>query len=189
MSSLSIAGIVVASVFGGALIGIFLRRFLPENHLGKESQDVVKLATGLIASMAALVLGLLVAAATSDYNTQKTAIQQLACNLVLLDRSLARYGPETKDVREALRGTVALINDRLWPADGSGASDFDSPELLASSGSLYAALRSLSPATDDQREIKSQALAISADLSRTRWQLTLQDGSSIPQAFLVVLVF
>lgn len=189
MNSIAVAGIVFLCAFGGALIGILLRGRLPLPHLSKESQDVVTLATGLIASMAALVLGLLVASASSQFDSQKVGYHELATNLVLLDRSLANYGPEAKPAREALRSTVALVIDRLWPADGSDATTLDAADLTASGRALYATIRNLMPTTDAQRAVQTQALDTCAALARTQWQLSLQDDNSIPRAFLVVLVF
>jgi fluoride ion exporter CrcB/FEX len=63
MNALGAAAIVFAFVFGGAVLGMLLRGILPAHHLNDQSRDVVRLGTGLVATMAALVLGLLVASA------------------------------------------------------------------------------------------------------------------------------
>jgi hypothetical protein len=76
-----------------------LRRALPKHHLNKDSQDVVRLGVGLIATMAALVLGLLITAAKSSFDTQGTQINQITADIVLLDSLLARYGPEARPIR------------------------------------------------------------------------------------------
>jgi hypothetical protein len=188
VDSLTIAGIVFACAFGGAVLGMYLRRVLPESHLSSESKDAVKIGTGLVATLAALVLGLLVASAKSSFDAQRGGFQQLSANLILLDRSLKHYGPETKAIREELRRTVTLLLDHRWPAGGSRASGLDSPEITASAGAFYAAIRDLPAATDAQKAIQSQALQVGADLGRTRWLLSQGDESSIPTPFLVVLV-
>jgi hypothetical protein len=113
VGSMGVGGIVFACTFGGALVGMLLRATLPVHHLSSDSKDVVKLGTGLIATLSALVLGLLIASAKSSFDAQRTGFQQLSANLVMLDRALARYGPETKDAREALRQLVASAIDRL----------------------------------------------------------------------------
>ncbi len=190
MSSLEIAAVVFLCALGGALGGVFLRGRLPEEHLAKDSQDVIRLASGLIGSMAALVLGLLVAAATGEFNNQNSGFQQLAANVVLLDRALAHYGPEALDAREALRSTTQLLIDGLWPADGSGPIRLDAAELSASGNTVYDAIRNLAPRNDMDRSIQTQALAIAADLGKTRWQLSEASAdSSLPRPFLVVLTF
>ncbi|QJW98574.1 bestrophin-like domain [Frigoriglobus tundricola] len=189
MNSVTIAGTVFACTFGGALFGMRLRRALPEAHLNGDSRDVVKMGTGLLATLAALVLGLLVASAKSSYDAQRAGFQQLSANLIVLDRALKLYGPETKDIRDQLRRTVALVLDYRWPADGSRSSGLAAPEITDRAGALYAAILNLAPRTDAQKAVQSQALQMSADLGRTRWLLNEQEESSIPAPFLVVLVF
>ncbi len=189
MDSLTIAGIVFTCTFGGALFGIFLRRLLPEQHLSSDSKDVVKMGTGLVATLAALVLGLLIASAKSSFDAQRTGLQQLSTNIILLDRSLKHYGPETKEIRERLRITVNLLIELHWPQNGSRAAGLDASEITESAAVFYAAIRELSPRTDAQKAMLSQALQISFDLARTRWLLIQGEDSSIPTPFLVVLIF
>src|SRR6516162_5321823 len=115
MSSMAISWIVFGVVFGGALLGMALRRLLPEHQLSPDSKDVVKLGMGLIGTMAALALGLLIASAKSSFDTQRNGLAQLSANVTLLDRILAQYGPVTKECREQLRETVATMLDQFWP--------------------------------------------------------------------------
>ena len=63
MSALEIAAGVFACVFGAAMLGLFTGHALPAHHLSQDSKDVVKLGTALIATMAALVLSLLISSA------------------------------------------------------------------------------------------------------------------------------
>jgi len=103
MSPASIGCIVMACVFGGALLGMALRPMVPDDHLNADSKDVIKLAVGLTATMSALVLALLIASAKSSYDSQRSEVTQISANVLLLDRILAHYGLETKDVRAMLR--------------------------------------------------------------------------------------
>ena len=119
MSSFAIGWIVFACVCAGTLFGMILRAILPERHLSSESKDLVKMGMGLIATMSALVLGLLIASAKSSFDAQRNGMAQLAGNTIFLDRLLARYGPETKDVREMLRAAVADLLERTWPEEAS----------------------------------------------------------------------
>src|SRR4030095_6662186 len=114
MSSITISLIVFACIFGGALLGILLHAVLPQHHLSNESKDIVKLGMGLVGTMAALVLGLLVASAKGSYDTQSAELTQMSANIALLDRVLALYGPETKETRALLRGAVARVLDQMW---------------------------------------------------------------------------
>jgi Na+/proline symporter len=107
MSAIAIAGVVFVCVFSSALFGLFLRGMLPEHHLSSESKDVVKLAMGLIATMAALVLGLITASAKSSFDAQNSEMVHSAADIIRLDRALARYGSETKEIRDLLKRAVA----------------------------------------------------------------------------------
>src|SRR5882672_7803610 len=106
MSSFTIAAIIFACIFGAALLAMRLRTVLPEHHLGTDTKDTVKLAMGLVATMTALVLGLLVASAKGSYDTEKSGIVTMSAKLVMFDRVLAHYGPETATARSLLRDTV-----------------------------------------------------------------------------------
>jgi len=188
VSSFGIGLIVLACVFGGALLGMFLRGALPGHHLSAESKDVVKLATGLIATMAALVLGLLIASAKGAYDTQDNEVKQASANVMLLDRTLARYGPETKEAREIVRGAVARRLALTWPEDASKAT-MEAPEMNPTFETLGNTLRNLAPTDDAHRFLKSRTLEIIGDLERTRWLIFGNLGESLPLPFLVVLIF
>ncbi len=187
MSSMVLSSIVFACVFGGALFGMCLRAVLPEHHLSADSKDVVKMGMGLIATMTALVLGLLIASTKNSYDTQNSEVEHMSANILLLDRLLAHYGPETNEARDLLRRTVALGIDRVWPEKGS--PNLDIPERRTGTKNFFEEIQELSPRDDTQRALQARALQISTDLSQTRFLLFEQTGSSIPMPFLVVLVF
>src|SRR3982751_6391569 len=119
MDAALVSGIVFGCVLAGAVLGLVLHVKLPDHHLDGDSKDVVKLVMGLIATMAALVLGLLIASAKNSYDTQQTEMQHLAANIVQLDRILVHYGPETEDARGLLRQNVATVIQRIWPEAGT----------------------------------------------------------------------
>jgi hypothetical protein len=107
MTTVSLSILVFVFVFGAALLGMLLRKVLPEHHLSSDTQDSVKLAMGLVATMAALVLGLLIAAAKDKYDKEAAGVTQMAAKIIVLDRMLANYGPEAKDVRDLLKHSFA----------------------------------------------------------------------------------
>jgi hypothetical protein len=189
MSSLAISGIIFGCVFGGTLLGMVLRVVLPEQHLSSESKDVVKLGMGLIGTMTALVLGLLVASAKSSFDTQRNGVAQLAANLIMLDRALAHFGPEAKDAREMLRTSVADLLVQTWPAeDPSSGRKAGTTGTEGKYEGLYDKIQELAPKNDAQRAAQAQALKTAIDLAQIRWSLFAQKGSSIPTPFLVVMV-
>ena len=177
----------------GPLLGLLLQGLLPEPHLKDNSKDTVKVASGMIATMAALVLGLLVGSAKSSFDGTNTAVIENGAKAVLLDRALAAYGPETKDIREQLHGAVAAGVEMFWPEEGKVASDGASGmtvfERANAMETIQGKLRELTPTTDAQRKLQSQAEQISADMLHARWLLIEQAQSEIPMPFLVMLLF
>ena len=186
MSSASISLIVLACVFGAALVGMLLQTVLPRHHLHDDSKDVVKLGMGLVGTMAALVLGLLVASAKGSYDAQSTEVTDLAANVVLLDRMLAHYGPESKEVRGLLRNATTIIIDQMWSrgprSDGRVGSPSGGGELL------FDKLQQLSPRDDAQRTILAQATSIAFGIGKTRWLMYEQNVTGVSMPMLVVLV-
>jgi hypothetical protein len=187
MSAVSISLIVLACVFGGALLGMVLQTVLPRHHLHADTKDVVKLGMGLVATMAALVLGLLVASAKGSYDAQSTEVTDLAASVVLVDRMLAHYGPEAKELRGLLRGMVSLTVDQLWSRgpgrDGRGASPSGSGEQI------FDKLQQLSPQNDTQRSLQAQATSLTYGIGKTRWLMYAQSVTGVSIPMLVVLVF
>src|SRR5271155_2195557 len=186
MSPSSIGWIVLACVFGGVLLGMMLHRIVPERHLSADSKDVIKLGMSLTATMSALVLALLIASAKSSYDSQRNELTQISANIILLDRVLAHYGPETKEVRELMRSYVAGMLDQLW---STRTASVQAEPKSAQSQNIYDEIEELSPQDDVQRSIKDQALKMGVDIGQMRWVLFEQGGSSIPMPFLVLLVF
>jgi hypothetical protein len=187
MSAIAIGLIVFALVFGSALLAMVVRGALPEHHLSADSKDVVKLGVALVATMSALVLSLLVASAKSAYDTRSNQLVQASADIILLDRALARYGPETKDARSVLQHSVASTVERFWPTEGAKAIAID--PNVSPVEALYDKVEALSPQSEVQRAMQSQAQSLAGDLARTRLLLFENLGSSIPVPFLVVLVF
>lgn len=187
MTSLGIGAIVFACVFGGALGGMFLRTRVPEHHLTKETEDAVKLGMGMIATLAALVIGLLVASAKSAFDTKDAELGHFSANLILLDRQLVHYGPEASEARELLRRYTAYKIDSTWPDEASHHVDEpDGPMLLED---VQDKLRAVAPRDDAQRWLQARALQVSGDLASTRWLLDVQKGTAIRVPFLVMLAF
>lgn len=189
MNSLTISLVAFACIFGGTLFGIALRSLLPDHHLSEESKDVVKLGIGMIATLAALVLALLLASAKGTFDTTTAELRQVSSRLVLLDRVMAQYGPETMEARGLLRRSITSAIKRFWPKE--------SHEVVTATDNLPGygmeavqyKLRQLSPHNDAQRWLQSRALQVSAEIAESRWLLHEQVGeTSLPVPFLVVLI-
>ena len=188
-SSLTIGLISAGCIFGGVLLGLVLRGLLPDYHLRDDSKDTVKVGARMIATVSALVLGLLVASAKNTFDTTEAEITQRSAKIILLDRVLADYGPETKATREQLRNTVAATIEMLWPAEKKAVSGLTGYEQANGMEFVQMTLLKVTPTTDAQRQLFATAQQIISDLRQSRWLLIEQMQHVIPIPFLVVLLF
>jgi hypothetical protein len=190
VSSLAISLVAFACIFGGTLLGMFIRTILPGHHVSDESKDVVKLGTGIIATMAALVLALMIASAKGNFDTMSSGLRQIGSRIILLDRIMAHYGPETMEARDLLRRSVTSAIARIWPEDKVRQAVAKAPEGTVDIETIQDKLRQLSPRNDAQRWLQSRALQISGEIAEGSWLLIEEIGqSSIPTPFLAMLVF
>jgi Protein of unknown function (DUF4239) len=186
---LAVPAMIFFYTFAAAVFGMVLRKKLPDDHLSEDSKDVIKLVMGLIATMAALVLGLLIASANSSYETQSGELQQVSAAIVELDGILAQYGSEANDSRHRLRVAVSAVADKIWPKDGVRLEKLAPAANHAEVTAFYESIANLSPTTEAQRFIQKRALEIGGALRHTRALMLEQANSSISWPFLAVLVF
>jgi hypothetical protein len=185
MNAIALSCITFACISVGALLGMFL----PGHHLSTDDKDVVRLGTGLIGTIAALVLGLLIASAKGSYDTQSTQITRMTSNIVLLDNLLTEYGPEATELRNLLRRGIAVLADRMWPENSSDVAKTRPFVVSGASDAFFAKLQQLSPQNDSQRSLQARAIQIATDIAQARLLLFAQTNNSIPMPFLVVLIF
>jgi hypothetical protein len=187
MSSAVLSCLIFVLTLGGIVLGALLRTTLPQHHLSKDSQDVVRLGVGLIATIAALVLGLLIAAAKGSFDTQSGQVRQIAADIILLDRLLEQYGPEALPIRSQMRSVIRPFADRLWHEKATAtATPF---ETDASAEKVYLAIQALAPSNDVQRSLQARAAQISTDLVQTRLLLFVESDGAIPAPFIAILAF
>ena len=187
MSPTTISVIVFASVFGGSLLGMALRRRLPKEHLSDESKSVVQLGMGLVATMTALVLALLIASAKSSHDQQNEEVMEVSVDFMVLNRTLARYGTEAKGARDLLPVAVRTVLNQTWQGNAYRSENLDRA-LGASAEPFFDQLRKLQPSDAYQHALYDQIMQITFDLGHKRSLLLEQSGGSISQPFLVVMI-
>jgi hypothetical protein len=175
--------VIAGSLFGALALGAVLRPLLPTHHLSGESKDAVKLAMGLIATMTALLLGLLVSSAKGAYDTNRTSVVQMAAKVAFLDRVLTLYGPEAAEIRTKVRTAIAEAIHRMWPDEAGVPVDLAPDE--SAGDAVYVAMHRLSPHDDMQRDLKAQAIALAVDVAQIR---TLLLAQSIPSLSIPMLL-
>jgi hypothetical protein len=168
---------------------MLLQKVLPQHHLDTPSKDTVKVGAAMLATLTALVLGLLVSSAKSSFDAMNAGIAQAGAKVMLLDHILADYGPETKDAREQLRQTVASVIERIWPEKKGGVGGVRALESVDAAKTIQAKLRELTPKNDLQKSILAQASQISNDVLQTRLLLMAGQQNTLPTSFLVLLIF
>jgi len=186
MNMAFLAAILFVLFVGAALLGRRVRRYIPQNHLSADSRDAVKLAMGLVATMTALVLGLLVSSAKEGYDTKRNEVIQMAAKIAFLDRVLTVYGREAAQARAELRDTVADAVRRIWPTDQGGRVEL-APNQEAGDA-VFVAVEQLSPHDDAQRALKAQVTTLLVDVSQLRLLLVAQSIPSISKPMLIILV-
>lgn len=190
MSAEAIFLVAFGCIFGGTAFGMILRAILPEHHLSEESRDVVKLGAGMIATLAALVLGLMIASAKGNFDTMSSELKQSGSKIILIDRTLAEYGPEAEEVRVLLRSVVISVIETIWPEK----KIVPLREKIFQPGSgieaIQKKLRGLKPEDETKRSLQLRALQLCTEISEARWLLEEQwKQRSLPMPFLVILIF
>jgi hypothetical protein len=178
--------IVFGCLVGAVLLGRALRRFLPEDHLTSDSRDTIKLAMGLVATMTALVLGLLVSSAKGAYDVERSEVIQMAAKVTFLGRVLAAYGPEAAGVRALLRDNVEEGIRQIWPGEMRRPTQL-TPNVQAGN-MVYIAIHALSPHNDMQSVLKAQAATLAVDVAQIRSLLAAQSVPSVSKPMLIILV-
>ncbi len=185
----TIAGLIVfACTFAGALLGFWLQA-RAKHHLDAEARDAVKTGIGLVATMTALILGLITASAKSSFDEVNFAVESGARDILTLDRLLARYGPETRELREAFKDAVARRIDMIWPQGSSRPAQLDPSRLASDAEGLAERIRALTPRDDSQRWLQARAGEAAEKLLEARWLAFAGSEASVPGLFLVVILF
>ncbi len=177
-----------ACTVGGALLGMLLRQVLPQDHLCDDSKDVLKLGAGVIATLTALVLGLLVGSAKSSFDSVNSLIVQFGAKIITLDRVLSNYGSETQELRGQIQAAVEDMVAAAWHDSQDGDSRLKALETSTSSENLLNRIRELKPSNAAQSAFQAQALQIGNDLQQSRWLMIEENQVGLPTALLVVLL-
>ena len=189
MDPLTISLISFGCILASAVTGFVLARFLPEHHLNSESRDAVKMGWGIVATMSALVLGLLVASAKNTYDTANTESTETAAKLVVLNHKLVQFGPDADGVRSSLRSAIASAIKRDYPDVNLEADVPAAAENANVMEGFSDRLITLTPKTDAQQVILAQAKQLTIELNLARWLLIEQSKNPLPLTLIVAVVF
>ena len=188
MNTIMTSLLVAVCIFASGLAGLYLNRLLPQHHLTKETQDVIKLGIGMLSVLASLVLGLLIATAKSSYDSTDHAIRSYAAELALLNETLRDYGGDALVPHDLLRSYTERLLQDGWPRSGKRPAMLEDDEARLLLEHVREAIRALKPIDDGQRSLQIQAIDINVNLLRQRWLLIEQQGPSVQRVVVVILV-
>ena len=180
--SLVVFLVVLAAAFGGWAA----RQRLPTHHLTDETKSLVSVSMAVVATLAALVLGLLISNANTSFTAVGGQVTALSAQILRLDQILRRYGPETAEGRELLRQYAEQKTVDLFPENSGDVhlSDQATYELLQQ---CEESLLALKPANSRDQWWLGQAMTLAGKIGDTRWLLAQQVGQGTPKAFLALL--
>lgn len=189
MNSIVTSAVAFGCTFGGALLGMHLRTRLPDHHLSEKTAEVVRLGMALMGTMAAMLLGLQLDSAKDHFNALSDKLSEASGNIILLDRTLAHYGPEAQPVRKMLKANTELVLEEVWPSAANRPSN--ALQNVSKEEALYAILQtlgSLTPMTEAQKSLKSHAMDLAFSTGQIRWLITARQANAGPVALVAVLI-
>ncbi len=188
MSPLLTAVVSFVLMLLGCIAAVQVRRVLPDRHFSEDARDIVRLGAGLMATISALVLSLLISSASNSYEAQRREVREIAANVVLLDALLTEYGPATRPIREGQRAAVDTLVNNIWRTAPGGADPERGFMPAAVAHNLHEAIRALKPETETQRELRTQAIQVAVDTARARYMLYEGSDSRLPTPFVFIVI-
>ena len=189
MISVVLSALAFLCPLAGAGIGVALRQRLPEHHLSRESIDVIKLAMGLMATLVALTLGLLIQSASRYHATVETEYRLALASIVHLDEYLQAYGPDAQKIREHIRQVAARGFQARWPNEDFGPVGPTPAPGTSPFTEIQRQIVELEPGNAAQKWFQAQALQITNRLSDLRWLIINQETTGAPLLPVFILIF
>jgi hypothetical protein len=180
-------------ILSGAVLGLYLNSRLPEHHLSASSKDAIKVGAGLIATLTALVIGLLVSSAKTSFDSMNDEIKEASAQIIILDHLLVKYGPAADPARDMIKSNLAFVLEKIWPEEMHSAfnrkADMKAFEKAPGVEAITEKIRELDPQTSKERVIQDGALQICNQMTQGRWLFIEQSKNTLPVPFLAVLIF
>src|ERR1700745_4365918 len=180
--------LVYALLLAGAFVGWKMRNRLPAHHLAEETKSLVNMSTAVVATVSALVLGLLISNANTTFTRLGGQVTSLSAEILRLDQILRRYGADAEPARNTLLKYAEHKTDDLFP-DNPADVRLSNPSTYELLQRLEDMLLALKPTNPRDQWWLAQAMTLAAKIGETRWLLAQQIGQGTPKAFVALLVF
>jgi hypothetical protein len=188
MNVIAVSAIAFAAMSAAAILGMLLRSILPDRYLGADSKEAIRLGSALIATMSALLLGLLVSSTRGSYEEKRGQVIRMTADMIELDLLMKDYGAEARPVRQAMRGAVPSMIDGIWRANAGGFRSDANAVPDAGTETVLSDIEQLSPQNEGQRARRERALQVGLDLAQIQLILFAQPANAISTPFITVLV-
>ena len=182
---LLISAIIFIVTVLAIFVGFYLRTRLDESYFSEDSKKSFNLGVGLVATMTALILGLITAESQSSFRTYGGILDKNASQILTVDRLLASYGEDAREIRLQLKGVVGEYLKQNHENEASLADSYFSSELEQAVDNI----RRLVPKTEYQNYLHAELLKASENLLATRLMVIAGIGKSVPKAFIAILFF
>lgn len=146
---------------------------------------MVRHVAGIFVVMTSLVLGLMITSAKNTFEGIDHNVHALATQLIILDRALQQYGPETAATRAALVAYVGRALYATWPSEGRPiVADKSAEKLLRAVGDSLGAVRP----QDERHALLWNAIQQQYQkVVEQRWVLVEQSEGAIPRPLIAML--
>ena len=186
MLNLTGGGLLVFAILAAsALLSLWLYPQLPERYRSAETTSNLRLGMGVIATITAVVLGLLINSVNGHFDLANRDVQALGADLIVLDRTLRFRGPDAAHARDLLARYTDRVVEGTFPSSGQApiVDDRVAEDLL---DQTEQAILSLQP-DPRQPDFKEQALTQVRNIVRRRQTLIAESGSVVSPPIVVAV--
>ncbi len=165
-----------------------MRQHLPQHNLSEETKSVVSASMAMVATVSALVLGLLISNANTTFIALGGEVTTLSAQILRLDGILRGYGPGANPARERLQ---QYANGKLIDLFPEEAKDLklNNPSSYELLQLLEDTVLALKPDNSRDQWWVGQAMTLAGKISDEGWLISQQAGQGTPKAFIVLLAF
>ena len=180
--------VVLVLILLSAAVGSYVRLKLPDHHFNEATLGAMRIAVGLVATLSALVLSLLISSGKSSLDLVNTAIERNTVAMIRLDHTLAQFGPSTNDLRAQIKQDYVRWTSFLFSGTTGKTAEITSTEIIQSTYDIQERIFALQPVGPVQEKLQDHALQLWDDIFAGRWLALEHRRGLIPTPLIMILV-
>src|SRR5262249_34508294 len=154
----------------------------------EDTKNIVSVSMAMVATISALVLGLLISNANSSFSALGGEVTTLSAQILRLDRILHRYGSDADSARQTLFQYASQKTADLFPENPRDVH-LSNPSTYQLLQQLEDEMLELKPADARDQWWLGQAMTLAGKIGDARWLMSQQVGQGTPKAFVGLLAF